>query len=89
MEASAAVLVSVSGEKCQSPLYVVAYGSLSVPAILAGVVVTHISIQSTFEIFGSVVAAIGLVVAFEAWRQRPGSHRHATEPKEAHLEQAS
>jgi MFS family permease len=69
--------------------YVVAYGSLSVPAVLAGVVVTHISLQSTFEIFGSVVAAIGLVVAFEAWRQRPGSHRHSTEPKEAPLEQAS
>jgi len=69
--------------------YVVAYGSLSVPAVLAGVVVTHISLQSTFEIFGSVVAAIGLVVAFEAWRQRPGSHRHSTEPKEAQLEQAS
>jgi hypothetical protein len=29
--------------------YVVAYGSLSVPAILAGVLVTHISLQSTFE----------------------------------------
>jgi MFS family permease len=69
--------------------YVVAYGSLSVPAVLAGVVVTHISLQSTFEIFGSVVAAIGLVVAFEAWRQRPGSHLHSTEPKEAQLEQAS
>jgi hypothetical protein len=69
--------------------YVVAYGSLSVPAVLAGVVVIHISLQSTFEIFGSVVAAIGLVVAFEAWRQRPGSHRHSTEPKEAQLEQAS
>jgi len=69
--------------------YVVAYGSLSVPAVLAGVVVTHISLQSTFEIFGSVVAAIGLVVAFEAWRQRPGSHLHSTEPKEAQVEQAS
>jgi hypothetical protein len=72
-----------------TPLYVVAYGSLSVPAILAGVVVTHISLQTTFEIFGSIVAAIGLVVAFEAWPQRPDSHRHSTEPKEAPLEQAS
>jgi len=51
--------------------YVAAYASLSVPAVLAGVVVTHISLQSTFEIFGSVVAAIALVVAFEAWRTRP------------------
>jgi MFS family permease len=53
--------------------FVAAYGSLSVPAVLAGIVVTHVSLQSTFEIFGSVVAAIALVVAFEAWRSRPHS----------------
>ncbi len=51
--------------------YVAAYASLSVPAVLAGVLVTHLSLQATFEIFGSVVAAIALVVAFEAWRTRP------------------
>jgi hypothetical protein len=56
-----------------SAFYVAAYGSLSVPAILARVVVSYISLQATFEIFGSVVAAIGLVVAFEAWRTRPVS----------------
>jgi MFS family permease len=54
-----------------SAFYVVAYGALSIPAVLAGVVVTYASLQSTFEIFGSVVAAIGLVVAAEAWRTRP------------------
>jgi MFS family permease len=51
--------------------FVVAYGSLSVPAVLAGVLVTHISLQSTFEIFGSTVAAIALLVALEAARTRP------------------
>ena len=51
--------------------FVVAYGSLSVPAVLAGVLVTHISLQSTFEIFGSAVAAIALAVALQAWRARP------------------
>jgi predicted MFS family arabinose efflux permease len=56
-----------------SAFYVAAYASLSVPAVLAGVAVTYISLQSTFEIFGSVVAAIGLVVAFEAWRTRPAA----------------
>jgi MFS family permease len=56
-----------------SAFYVAAYASLSVPAVLAGVVVTYISLQSTFEIFGSVVAATALVVAFEAWRTRPGA----------------
>jgi MFS family permease len=54
-----------------SAFYVAAYGSLSIPAVLAGVVVTYVGLQSTFEIFGSVVAAIALVVAFEAWRTRP------------------
>jgi MFS family permease len=59
-----------------SAFYVVAYGSISVPAILAGVAVTYISLAATFEIFGGVVAAIGLVVAFEAWRTRPRVPRH-------------
>jgi hypothetical protein len=39
--------------------------------VLAGVVVTDLGLQSTFEIFGSVVAALALAVAFEAWRTRP------------------
>jgi hypothetical protein len=55
--------------------YVAAYASLSVPAVIAGVLVTHISLQATFEIFGSVVAAIALVVALEAWRTQPGDNR--------------
>ncbi len=55
--------------------YVAAYGSLSVPAVLAGILVTHISLQSTFEIFGGVVTAIALVVALEAWRTRPSGDR--------------
>jgi MFS family permease len=54
-----------------SAFFIVAYASLSVPAVLAGVVVTHLGLQSTFETFGSVVAAIALIVAFEAWRTRP------------------
>ncbi len=54
-----------------SAFYVAAYGSLSVPAVLAGIVVTQIGLQSTFEVFGSVVAGIALVVAAEAWRTRP------------------
>jgi len=51
--------------------YVVAYASLSVPAVFAGMLVTHLSLPATFEIFGSVVAPVALVVAFEAWRTRP------------------
>ncbi len=54
-----------------SAFYIVAYASLSVPAVLAGIVVTHLGLQSTFETFGSVVSGIALIVAFEAWRTRP------------------
>ncbi len=54
-----------------SAFYVVAYSSISVPAILAGTLVTTWGLESTFEVFGSIVAALALVVAFEAWRTRP------------------
>jgi hypothetical protein len=54
-----------------SAFYVVAYGALSVPAILAGLLVTPLGLDATFELFGSVVAVLALVVAFEAWRTRP------------------
>jgi hypothetical protein len=42
-----------------------------VPAIGAGVLVTPLERDATFELFGSVIAALALVVAFEAWRTRP------------------
>jgi MFS family permease len=54
-----------------SAFYVVAYLSLAVPAVLAGLVVTSLGLDSTFEIFGAAVAALALAVAAEAWRQRP------------------
>jgi MFS family permease len=58
-----------------SAFYVVAYTSLSLPAVLAGIAVAHVALPTTFELFGSVVAAIALIVAFEAWRTRPTPHR--------------
>jgi MFS family permease len=54
-----------------SAFYVAAYASLSLPAVLAGIVVAHLALPTTFEIFGSIVAAIALTVAVEAWRTRP------------------
>jgi predicted MFS family arabinose efflux permease len=54
-----------------SAFYVVAYMSLSIPAVLAGIGVTPLGLESTFEILGSVAAALALVVAVEAWRTRP------------------
>jgi hypothetical protein len=43
--------------------------------VIAGLVVGDLGLQSTFEIFGSIVAAIALIVAFEAWRTRPARSR--------------
>ncbi len=39
--------------------------------VLAGTAVTPLGLQETFEIFGSIVAALALVVAVEATRHRP------------------
>jgi MFS family permease len=54
-----------------SAFYIVAYASLSLPAILAGVLDTPLGLKPTFEIFGSVIAALALRVALQAWRIRP------------------
>jgi predicted MFS family arabinose efflux permease len=62
-----------------SAFYVVAYMAISLPAVLAGVLVTPLGLESTLEIFGSVVAALSLAVAFEAYRTRPASASVAAE----------
>jgi MFS family permease len=54
-----------------SAFYVVAYLAISLPAIAAGFAVTPLGLRPTFELFGSVIAGLALVVAFEAWRTRP------------------
>jgi MFS family permease len=55
--------------------YIVAYTSLSVPAVLAGVVVPHLGLRTTFEVFGSIVALIALLVTEEALRRSPNRAR--------------
>src|SRR5262249_8673307 len=72
-----------------SAYYIVAYGALSVPAILAGVTVSYITLESTFEIIGSIVAALGLLVAFEAWRTRPTTDNKKTAEQEVLLRRAA
>jgi MFS family permease len=58
-----------------SAFFVVGYTALSLPAVLAGLAVTPLGLESTFEIFGTLVAALALVVALQAWRTRPAPHR--------------
>jgi predicted MFS family arabinose efflux permease len=59
-----------------SAFYIVAYAALSLPAIAGGLVVGSLGVLPTFELFGSVVAALALLVSFQAWRTRPPA-RHA------------
>jgi MFS family permease len=60
-----------------SAFYVVAYSSLSLPAILAGLLDTPLGLRSTFEIFGTAIAGVALTVAVLAWRTRPQAVKDA------------
>ena len=71
LRALSAVIPPAHRSAVMSAFYVVAYGALSLPAVLAGILVTPLGLRTTFEVFGAVVAALALVVAFEAWRTRP------------------
>jgi MFS family permease len=71
LRALTAVIPQEHRAAVMSAFYIVAYASISVPAVLAGAMVTPLGLRTTFEIFGSIVAALALVVAREAWRTRP------------------
>jgi MFS family permease len=71
LRALSAVIPPAHRAQVMSAFYIVAYSALSLPAILAGILVTPWGLVRTFEVFGTVVAALALVVAFEAWRTRP------------------
>jgi MFS family permease len=71
LRALSAAIPPAHRAEVMSAFYVVAYAALSLPAILAGVVVTPLGLEPTFELFGSVIAGLALVVAAEAWRTRP------------------
>jgi hypothetical protein len=59
--------------------YVVAYASLSLPAVAAGLVVSSLGVEETFEIFGGAVILVALTVAALAWRTRPQQARASAE----------
>jgi protein-S-isoprenylcysteine O-methyltransferase Ste14 len=64
-------MASPSSVKPAVAVYIVAYTSLSVPAVLAGSAVDRFGLRPTFETFGAIVAVVALIVAVEAWRTRP------------------
>ena len=53
-----------------SAFYTVAYVSLSVPAVLAGLVVGRLGLEATFVVFGVVVALLAVPTGVLAWRLR-------------------
>ena len=65
--------------------YITAYISISVPAVLAGIVVTHLGLSPTFEIFDSVVAGIALMVTAQSWRTRPPALSRIPNPNRSAL----
>ena len=77
LRALSAVIPPEHRAAVMSAFYIVAYAAISVPAILAGSLVSSWGLQSTFEVFGSIIAGLALVVAFEAWRTRPAPPRLA------------
>jgi MFS family permease len=58
-----------------SSFYIVAYASLSLPAIAGGILASSVGILPTFEVFGTIVATLALVVAAKAWRTRAATQR--------------
>jgi predicted MFS family arabinose efflux permease len=54
-----------------SAFFIAAYAALSIPAVLAGFAVNPLGLAATFEILGSAVAVLALVVAVQSWRMRP------------------
>jgi predicted MFS family arabinose efflux permease len=58
-----------------SAYYVVAYLSLSLPAVLGGLIVGGLGLQATFEVVGAIVVLLAFVAAIVAWRARPALRR--------------
>lgn len=56
-----------------SALYIVAYLSMAVPALAAGLVATSWDLVSTFRVFGAVVIVVALVVTVGTIRLRPSA----------------
>ncbi|MEV4418839.1 MFS transporter [Patulibacter sp. NPDC049589] len=78
-----AVIPAASRARTMSAFYLVAYTSISVPALAAGLVVSSWGLLPTFRVFGAIVVAIGLVVAVASYRTRParaGAREHVAGP---------
>jgi hypothetical protein len=68
LRALSGAIPSGRGAAVTSAFYVVAYSALSLPAILAGVLVMPLGLDTTFEIFGGVITCWR-----SQWRQKRGT----------------
>jgi MFS family permease len=68
-----AVIPPAHRAQTMSAFYLVAYVSISVPALAAGLVVGSWGLLPTFRVFGSIVVLMGLGVALGALRTRPAT----------------
>lgn len=66
-----AVIPAAHRARTMSAFYLVAYSSLSVPALAAGLMVSQWNLLTTFRVFGAAVVVVALVVAVAAVRTRP------------------
>lgn len=60
--------------------YLVAYLALSVPAVLAGLLVAPLGLELTFEALGTAIAVVAVVTAVVAVRRRPTAPAPAPAP---------
>jgi predicted MFS family arabinose efflux permease len=54
-------------------IFIVVYLAFSVPALLAGVAVTHYGLRDTTYVYGLVVMALASLTALTVWRRRARS----------------
>ena len=80
LRALSAVIPAERRAAVMSAFYIVAYAALSLPAIAGGIVAGSVGVRPTFELFGSAVAALALVVAVRAAHTRPATDRPSHQP---------
>lgn len=76
-----AVLPEHHRAEVMSAFYVVAYASISIPAVAAGIVVSSWGLLPTFRVFGILVIGVALVVSLGAARTRPRREPADAEPQ--------
>lgn len=73
LRALSAVIPAEHRAAVMSAFYIVAYATISLPAIAGGVVEGYSGVRPAFVVLGSAAAVVALVVAVKAYRTRPSN----------------